>query len=225
MGVVTPRTAVRAGLDDRRGRRPQGASAARSRAVGPRAARRRSASTRPATNTTARRCTASYAGLVTSPCSSRRPSVDRRSSRRLLMQRTLRLAAAVGLLVEAVDGDGVVRCGALEPVAPVRGALGVGEAAGIDDERMPVGVGLDAQGVVVSVTAVAERAAAEHQEALVGERARRPVSPPAALHVVAPDGEVGAALGRRGALSTLRRDVTQVGRAQGVARPACSRSG
>ena len=131
-------------------------------------------------------------------------------------QRTLGLATPVGLLVEVVDAQGVVRGGALEPVPPVGAPLGVGVTAGVDDERVAVPVCLDSEGVVVAVPPVAERAAAEDQEALVGHRLLR--SPSAALHVVAADREVGATLGRRRALAPPGRHVAQVRGVEGVGR-------
>ena len=48
-----------------------------------------------------------------------------------------------------------------------RSALGIGEATRVDDERPTVGGDLDAEQVVVAVTAGAERAAVEDEEALM----------------------------------------------------------
>ena len=105
------------------------------------------------------------------------------------------LAAPVGLLVEAVDAHGVVRGGALEPVPPVRAPArrrcsGPGRRPAGARRRRP-----RREEVVVAVAAVAERAAVEDQEALVGERRPR-VAPAAALHVVAADREAHAPRGR-----------------------------
>ncbi len=119
-----------------------------------------------------------------------------------------RLAAAVRRLVEAVDDDGVVGRRALEPVAQVRVALGVGEPARIDDQRPAQTVGLDRQRVVVAVAAVADRAAVEQQEALVGERLV--LAEAAALDGVAAVLEPGRAVGRRRARATAGGDPAQV---------------
>ena len=100
----------------------------------------------------------------------------RRSSSRLVICAPLGLPRRYGCWSR--PSTVTVLCAAvpLNQWRQLRGALGVGVAAGVDDERAAVAVGLDAQQVVVAVAAVAERAAVEHQEALVAERrsARRP---------------------------------------------------
>ena len=89
-------------------------------------------------------------------------------------------SAPVGRLVEPVDADRVVSRRALEPVAQVRGLLGVGVTPRIDDQRAPAGGDLDAEQVVVTMAAVAERAAVEDQVALI-RIAGRALAPAAAL--------------------------------------------
>ena len=73
--------------------------------------------------------------------------------------------ARVGRLVGAVDRHRVVRRGAAEPVAQVRLALGVGEAARVQHQRLLARPRLDAERVVVAVAAVAQRPAVEDQVA------------------------------------------------------------
>ena len=210
--MPVPRSAMRGRATGRR----QDASGSRSRAVRSERTVSKTSQYSPATKSTVRWCTASYAGLVTSPRSKVHAVDGLPVEQPAAHQRTLGLATPVGLLVEVVDAQGVVRGGALEPVPPVGAALGVGVTAGVDDEGVAVPVRLDGEGVVVAVPPVAERAAAEDQEALVGQRLLR--SPAAALHVVAADREVGATLGRRRALAPPGRHVAQVRGVEGVGR-------
>src|SRR4029078_8188120 len=88
--------------------------------------------------------------------------------------RPLWTAGAIGNLVEAVHGDGVVTRGPLEPPPPRAGGLVgvIGVASRIDDQRLPVGRDLDVQHVVVAVTAVPERPAVDDQVTLLRESTR-----------------------------------------------------
>src|SRR5438270_707946 len=97
---------------------------------------------------------------------------------------TVRRAATIRGLVQAIDGDGVMGGRALEPAPPVGRLLRVDVPSRIDDQRRPASGNLDVEQVIMAVTAVAQRATVENEIAFFLER-RGSRSPAAALDKVA----------------------------------------
>src|SRR5947209_18335968 len=120
--------------------------------------------------------------------------------------RTVRRAATIRGLVQAIDGDGVMGGRALEPAPPVGKLLRVDVPSRIDDQRRPASGNLDVEQVIMAVTAVAQRATVEDEIAFFlewcGSR-----SPAAALDKVATLRKTTVFYRRRIAASPGRPDV------------------